>query len=183
MIAGDISAPLNGGNGGYGGGFLDGGYGGGGAGGDGVRNEEVNPAIFVTADVHGGDGGDGNGNGPFAGGGGGGGGAGMVLLNNGAITVESSATVAGGNGGNPGANFGGGGGAGIVLNAGGDLTNHGDVLGGTGGALATGGTAIVMGDLAASSTTVALPVAAPGFLHPPVQRSTSEMVGRFLTAE
>ncbi len=146
IIAGDISAPLNGGNGGYGGGgsFLDGGYGGGGAGGDGVRNAETNPAISVTADVHGGDGGDGNGNGPFAGGGGGG--AGMVLLNNGAITVESSATVAGGNGGNPGANFGGGGGAGIVLNTGGDLTNHGDVLGGTGGALATGGTAIVMGD-------------------------------------
>jgi outer membrane autotransporter protein len=145
IIAGDISAPLNGGNGGNGGdgGFLDGGYGGGGAGGDGARNAETNPAISVTADVHGGDGGDGD----SVFGGGGGGGAGMVLLNNGAITVENSATVAGGNGGNPGpGSGGGGGGAGIVLNAGGGLTNHGDVLGGAGGAFATGGTAIVMGD-------------------------------------
>ena len=145
IISGNITTSITGGNGGNGGSSSGGGGdgGGGGGGGDGVRNTDLNPEISVTADVHGGNGGLVN---AFGIGGNGGGGAGIVLQNNGSITVESSTTIGGGDGGNSPVG-GGGGGAGVILNAGGSVTNHGDVQGGAGGEAAAGGAGVVIGAL------------------------------------
>lgn len=148
-VSGDLSTDYSGGNGGNGGYTSGIGNGGGGAGGDGVRNMEAAPDIDVTADLTGGNGGTGDSSSSYPLGGGGGGGAGLVLVNNGIVEIQNPATVGGGNGGNGGGgglSFGGGGGAGVILNAGGALTNRGVITGGTGGASAVGGAGIVLGD-------------------------------------
>lgn len=134
VFSGDITVPVNGGNGGDGGDTFigDGGSGGGGGGGDGARIDAALP-VTVSGDVTGGSGGDAT----FNGGGGGGGGAGIVLQNNHGLTLGAAA-ITGGNGGSSNAGggnrSGGGGGAGVVLQQGGVLDLNGaSVIGGDGG--------------------------------------------------